>query len=1092
MNIQFDSFNRYEIPEFTLAKLNFRQISVIQPLSPAVSLRFNSLSDLTFRINLTDDTSHYFWEIKKKRLIKVEGLGWWMITKAPWINNGVYISKEVECKSYNVALTRPTNLAAGTYKFYDFIQPEGTLLYKLMAQYPRWSIGYVSTALTTKYRTFDMPNTSTLDFLYNDAEQAYECVFVFDTENFVVNAYTTQEAIKPTTIAMDYGTLIKEAEIADTDDSIVTCLAPYGANEFSIHSVNPLGTGNIYNFDYYKNEMTSDLRVALEAWEAAIEEATPTYSTKLTQKKSATSAMLVSKAELKAMETLLASGNQVITAATTAGYSMSSASVTATGNIKSWIESRTAAELKTTLLSATAYPAINYNEPPAAIAEYVASVDTADKGISEALCNVHACEIAIQNQNASIVSQGEAISVLENELAAINSQLKMETFFSADQLLELDVYIDQDSYTNEYIVKLDSMTPVEIQDLAEDLLADGRKVLETVSQPTYTFSMNLVNYLFLKEYQPYIQQTELGCTMLAEVREDDWISPLLLEVEFAWEEPERLNLTFGNRFRLQAQEYTFDDLWNDASRATSAFSNEFSGIIAPVRNGTITEFSQFINSSLDAAKNAVLAGTDQSMVLDENGFIGRKRDSTYANGFHPEQIKLVNNILAFTDDNFVTCKAALGKVLLPGGGYTYGLVAESVYGTLLAGENLRIINASGTFNLDEIGLSYTTQSANARILSNPTDGFHLQKKVDGVFVDKLAMDMNGNVTIAGELVSVANVGGWTNEDAAGLSKSGSNNFARLGGANYAFSAGLKSGETETRAFSVDYDGNLIATKGTIANWVIGTNAFYTGNISSPTLYLGTIGIEALIGNLNRSNLVFKAGNNFGVDNSGKMYASAGDIGGFTITTSGLSSPSLNITSSTIKWTEYEVSLYASNNSGFSAVNCSGALASSTFVGGLFTGTTLSVTGGVTGSSGSFSSSIDVSGPIYNTLPDSSGGEAVYWGSSTRRFVYHASSRKYKNTITSLSGEQIMGVKKLNPVTFYYNDDDPDMPKHLQYGLIAEEVADVYSEMIGYRDGVVNSMHYDQLWAPIIGFSQFLDKRISKIEQFLAIESNLKE
>ena len=38
-----------------------------------------------------------------------------------------------------------------------------------------------------------------------------------------------------------------------------------------------------------------------------------------------------------------------------------------------------------------------------------------------------------------------------------------------------------------------------------------------------------------------------------------------------------------------------------------------------------------------------------------------------------------------------------------------------------------------------------------------TDGFHIQEKVDGEYTDKLAIDMDGNITITGELVSVPKI-----------------------------------------------------------------------------------------------------------------------------------------------------------------------------------------------------------------------------------------------------------------------------------------------------------------------------------------------
>lgn len=126
------------------------------------------------------------------------------------------------------------------------------------------------------------------------------------------------------------------------------------------------------------------------------------------------------------------------------------------------------------------------------------------------------------------------------------------------------------------------------------------------------------------------------------------------------------------------------------------------------------------------------------------------------------------------------------------------------------------------------------------------------------------------------------------------------------------------------------------------------------------------------------------------------------------------------------------------------------------------------------------------GTFYANLPNSSGGETVYWGANTQRFVYHGSSRKYKKDITSVTEKEAQKILKLNPVTFVYKDDEEEA---LQYGLIAEEVYNLYPEMIGMKKGEIDSMHYEQLWAPLIKIVQMQDTRIKQLEESLKTQSN---
>ena len=67
------------------------------------------------------------------------------------------------------------------------------------------------------------------------------------------------------------------------------------------------------------------------------------------------------------------------------------------------------------------------------------------------------------------------------------------------------------------------------------------------------------------------------------------------------------------------------------------------------------------------------------------------------------------------------------------------------------------------------------------------------------------------------------------------------------------------------------------------------------------------------------------------------------------------------------------------------------------------------------------------------------------------------------------------------MTFVYKDDEEEA---LQHGLIAEEVYELYPEMIGMKKGEIDSMHYEQLWAPLIKIVQMQDTRIKQLEESL--------
>ena len=94
-----------------------------------------------------------------------------------------------------------------------------------------------------------------------------------------------------------------------------------------------------------------------------------------------------------------------------------------------------------------------------------------------------------------------------------------------------------------------------------------------------------------------------------------------------------------------------------------------------------------------------------------------------------------------------------------------------------------------------------------------------------------------------------------------------------------------------------FNGYINATKGgNIAGWTIKPTALHT---KDNALYLGTTGITSSIGGTNRSDLVFKAGNNFGVSSDGTLYANGAQIRGNIYANSLTLSDSVDIPESNI-------------------------------------------------------------------------------------------------------------------------------------------------------------------------------------------------
>lgn len=765
MLFSFDKFDRYEIPVLTVAHPDFTKVGIIKdPIGLKLDLNLVSTSKASFEAYSVDDTGNatfYYGALTKYNLVHISGFGWFVITHVDESNDGIHKSKSVDCESYEYTLGRKAaNLSAGTYRLYDPANAASTetLLGHFLANCPRWTIGYVSSALYSRYRTFDMPDASMYGFLMEEAMDAYECVFVFDTENLQIKVYAPDDLIKDSGIVFRYTSLLKHISISDSADDVVTELQVYGADNFSIATVNPLGTASIYKYDYFKDVMPAAMWVKVKQWQddvAAAMGRTSAYGNILTAIKNENLKILGYEANKSEVERYRAAGEQVRTVNTP--YTMQAVSQTAVDNIRAWIDSKNSADLLTMVTAADAYPPIPTFVPaggegvvPSEIQAYADTITEADRNVAQATVNIYACEKCEKYCDSLIATSKAQIEIYQNQRKATHTNLSISNYLTADEIVALGDYTLADVYENPYIVPLDGMTYEETQNLAFELLDGAFETLERVSQPTFDFSVETVNLMFDKEHEDYvniIEQNGLGCRVHVEFEDGHWYNPVLMGISVEYDAPDKCELVFGSNYHAKMSEDLYAECFQQAAKTSATVSSALHSWLNPMESQSLSPMREFMEGALNAAVNKIINSNNQSTVIDQFGIWGRKITD---DGYSPKQIKIINNGLYMTDDNWDTCKLALGEIDIPGtADSAYGIASEVLIGNLILGEALKIMNANNTFTIDENGVNLTTSDGLKKIYINPSDGFKIQGRADttSAFADKLYLDSEGNAIL---------------------------------------------------------------------------------------------------------------------------------------------------------------------------------------------------------------------------------------------------------------------------------------------------------------------------------------------------------
>lgn len=213
----------------------------------------------------------YYSYIRKMRMIHVDGMGYFVIQSVKEKRGEGVPYKEVTCYSAEYMLNyKPVNLAyvtmitggtqvyAKSYKFYDVKYPKDTLMYRLFAgaDFDDWTFDYseIDEDLADKYRSFDNTGDGLYGFLQNYVSTAYDCIFTYDIENYIVKVHRKNDLIKPTDIVISFDNLMKDSELEELSDDIATILCVSGSDSLGLSKINPTGNNNIYKLDYYLDE----------------------------------------------------------------------------------------------------------------------------------------------------------------------------------------------------------------------------------------------------------------------------------------------------------------------------------------------------------------------------------------------------------------------------------------------------------------------------------------------------------------------------------------------------------------------------------------------------------------------------------------------------------------------------------------------------------------------------------------------------------------------------------------------------------------------------------------------------------------------
>lgn len=811
-NLPVDFLNNLEKPIIYITKKDktfLGAVSIYDDLS--LTFNLNAYQTASFKIyrDINGKKYEHYDDFQEDRLIMIQGTGWYKIHVETNIED-TGISKSITANSLECTLCNKRlidfecNSGEILYDdyvktiFYDPINPKGSLLNRVLNVAPSWSVGHVDASLANKQRSFDEDDIDVYSFLTGDVSEAFNCLFVFDTFNMTINAYDLDDYGEDTNIYISIDNLAQSMTESIDENSIITCYRVNGGDGIYINEVNPNSTNKIYNFEYYLPEMEESIQNKVKAYNEKYQSLKPQYEEIM--KRLGDQIGVIQDLETRLPDSLDSKDW------TKYGLEFLDSKVKSFKNIDE------------------VYCAQGMNKPDSF------NYNLYQQNLED-LNNVTA---EYNKRKSEVDSATEVYNFIIAERNAVQSQLDMDKWVTKDEWKTLDSYVVEETYSNDNYITTDNTTDTERFDIERQLFDVAWKDLSKKCRPQYQYSSTLSNVLTIPQFKGFLKYFQLGNFIRMATDYDTVIKLRLISFTVDYNDTSKIDVTFSDAIRVHDIYEDASSIQAQANSAAMSFQFNKDQYDKSVNQSNFVE--EMRKYGLDVANIPV---KNQHQSWDETGMWFRQWNEQ-KNDFDPEQIKIINNQIVFSDDGFKSAKMAIGKIPIDKNGNTvYAVNAEAILGKLFLGEYLTLQNNSGTYKFDDDGFIAKGGNNSVRIQPNQSgELFSIYKGNNKQFY----VDSDGNVHFTGDLTGSSGIfsgqlkGGSINlgNGTFMVDKNG-NVFANNGtfGGNCTFKGTLDGADGS-------FSGKVNASSGTIGGWNIGETSLYSGYINTSIGYMNAV------------------------------------------------------------------------------------------------------------------------------------------------------------------------------------------------------------------------------------------------------------
>ncbi len=600
-----------------------------------------------------------------------------------------------------------------------------------------WTVKYISPVFTSRYRSVESGSTTILNFILDNLVNAYNCLPIFDTRTNEISIYSPEEISKDLGLVFSYRKYIETLGLELDTTEFTTRLKVQGKDGLSVHDVTASGQPFLENFSYFMYGFRQDeegnvvssspywsdeLCKAQIAYEKLLEEKEGEFETLLNNKKT----LLTSRANKETeafnlltslhqiqdrLVALFGSPNQyyrydfVYNSSTIAKTTplndeykyICMAMVGSASNLTVKLDGTTISMQPNVWkvlgkLSDKTSSKVELSGSATDVDVIIVVVKILDTEYgtagNEAELIEKYCEPKKQDELdikiAEIDEIDGQISAIDVDIEQLRVSLSLDVNFTEELIRERNNYIIEKTYENSSITD------------PSDLLDAAKEHFKNINSPSLVLELSSVNFLDVISEEAYFDRDKIlnsslspGIYNWAKVNYEPHgvdVKCMIMEINLNVENS-TLDFVLSNvREVLTEDEKALKNLYRASSAASTLLQDKYKWDGATDK---ATEIEEILRETWDAAARSLKGGTNNSVTFGRHGIEVVDPQNNL------NVIRINDSYIGLSADGGNTFRTAISSS---------GVYAKELVGQIVAGEFLKIINESGTFEVNEDGV----------------------------------------------------------------------------------------------------------------------------------------------------------------------------------------------------------------------------------------------------------------------------------------------------------------------------------------------------------------------------------------------------